>query len=150
MSRKVRLVCDDCDMEITDPCDGELAWAWKDEEKKRVLVVHAPYACPRWEHQTLHLPRHVQERGTANLDYFMGRSGLLELLARIETGDMPVGMGLELIRRLHVPGYEEYRLDRKKHNAGGSEFELPAKPDRLAFREYLALKKEATRDTQDE
>jgi hypothetical protein len=79
----------------------------------------------------------------------MGRSGLLELLARIETGDMPVETGLELIRRLHVPGYEQYRLYRREHNASGSEFKLPAKPDRRVFREYLAVKKEAAHDADD-
>lgn len=149
VKKRTRLVCDDCGMEITDPRHGELAWAWRDEAKERVWVVHAPYACPRWKHQTLHLPRHVQERGTANLAYFMGRSGLLELLARIETGDMPVQTGLELVRRLHVGRYEQYRLDRRKLIADEAECELPAKPDRQAFCEYLDLKKEAAADPQD-
>ena len=53
--------------------------------------------------------RHVPARGTINLEHYLGPPGLLELLADIEKGDFPVKVGLELIRRLHVPGYEQSR-----------------------------------------
>jgi hypothetical protein len=139
MKRKVHLVCDDCGMEIADPCDGELDWAWRDEAKERVPVVHAPYACPRWKHRGSGRPR----RGSERLDFFLGRLGLLDLLARIESKELPLETGLELIRRLHVPGYEQYRLFRRKHNASGSDSKLPGKPDRRDYRKYLALKTES-------
>jgi hypothetical protein len=130
---------------ITNPRDGELAWAWKDEAKQRARVVHVPYACPRWKHTESGPP----PRGTENLDYFLGRLGLLELLARIDSGDLPVAMGLELVRRLHVPGYEQYRLFRREYNASGAEYPLPAIPDALAYRDYLELKKDAALDGPD-
>lgn len=146
----VCLMCDDCGMEITDPDVGELAWAKKDKAKTRVLVAHAPFACPRWRHLRHNLPEPVQERASVSLDYFLGDSGLLELLSRIETGDIPVKMGLELIRRLHVPGYEQYRMDRKEQCRSGSQSKFPAKPSRQAFCEYLDWKEEeATLDSQE-
>jgi hypothetical protein len=39
MKRMLRLVWDDCGMEIINPDDAELAWAWRDEAKEKVLIV---------------------------------------------------------------------------------------------------------------
>lgn len=83
------------------------------------------------------------------LNYFLGRSGLFELLWRIETGDMPAAMGHELIRRLHVAGYEQYRVDRKEQCRSGSEFKLPARPSREVFCEYLDWKEEEALEPQE-
>jgi hypothetical protein len=139
MKKKLRLVCDDCNMEITDPRHGWLAWPREDRAKKRIRVVHAQYACPRWKHKQDEYPDRLFE----HLHFFLGRLGLLDLVAKIEDNEWPLATCLELIRRLHFPGYEQYRLFRLEHNASGSEFELPAKPDGRGYRQYLALKKEA-------
>lgn len=143
---KVRLVCDDCGCEIMDAADGELAVGRKDRQRKCVLVVHVPSACERWKHKIHNPPQEIKERGTIRLDCFIGRLGLLDLIAKIEDGFWPAETGWELIRRLHVPGYEQYRLFRREYNAGEPEYELPAKPDRSAYADYLALKKESMQD----
>ena len=105
-----------------------------------------PYACPRWKHQVNSLPRHVRERGTANLDRYLGSIGLLELLEDIEAGEFPQEVGLVLIRRLHVRGYEQYRLGRREMNADGDGERFPAKPGASALRAYSKLSKETSGD----
>ena len=146
MKTKLQLYCDDCKCPITDHGDGELAWARDDEGRTRVRVVHAPYACPRWKDLVDCLPRHVRERGTAGLDRYVGYFGLLELLEEIEAGEFPQDVGLELIRRLHVRGYEQYRLGRREMIADGDGEGFPAKPDASALRKFLRLSKETSGD----
>jgi hypothetical protein len=47
----------------------------------------------------------------ANLDleYFVGADGLMQLLRLLEEGDIPQTEVLEMIKRLHIPGYERAR-----------------------------------------
>jgi hypothetical protein len=44
------------------------------------------------------------------LESFLGPDGLMELLSFIAGGELPTPEVLEMIKRLHIPGYEEARL----------------------------------------
>jgi hypothetical protein len=131
---RVPLLCDDCEYEIADPPQAKLIW--ESLQPGKVKIVHAPLACERWRHYGHALPGHITDRRTMSLGRYLGPLGLLELLACIQRGDLPVEMGLEVIRRLHVPGYEEYCVFR----AENPEYGLPANPDRADFEAFLVLR----------
>ena len=131
--KKRELYCDDCGFPINDVKDAELAWARYDDEHNKVLVVHCPYACPRWKRRARCLPPEIGGRGTHNLELFVGAAGLIELLAWIQEGEFPVAIGLELVRRLHVPGYEAYRKQWQANTEAGGRAGFPRVPDRRPF-----------------
>lgn len=136
------LVCDDCGEPITDLRRAEVAWARYDDERKKVWVVHAPPDCPRWNQAAL--PTAVSGRGTVSLECYLGPSGRLELLNDIEHGEFPLEVGFDLLRRLHVPGYEQYLQARREAIADGCGEQVPARPGRGKFRDFLAwLKKKS-------
>lgn len=137
---KLLLVCDDCGELIVNPRQAEVAWARYDDERKKVWVVHAPHDCPRWNQAPLSTA--VSGRGTVSLRSYLGPAGLLELLNDIERGEFPLEVGFDLLRRLHVPGYEQYLLARRDAIADGCGEQVPARPGRSKFRNFLAwLKK---------
>jgi hypothetical protein len=45
-----------------------------------------------------------------DLGHFLGTDGLMELLSFIAYGKLPIGEILEIIKRLHIPGYEQARF----------------------------------------
>ena len=49
------------------------------------------------------------------LDRFVGADGLMELLILVDEGRLPKNEVIEMIKRLHIPGYEEAR--RSFHSA---------------------------------
>lgn len=54
-----------------------------------------------------------------DLESFLGADGLMQLLALIYDQEVPTEEVLEMIKRLHIPGYEEARLHFKSAIAAG-------------------------------
>jgi len=53
------------------------------------------------------------------LAHLMGPDGLMRLLFYIEEGEIPTGEVVELIKRLHIPGYEQARPHLEEGIAAG-------------------------------
>src|SRR5258708_6187843 len=114
MMIELLLLCDDCRTRIDNPEKAEVAFGWNDDHGEKPLVVHKPYACPRWRHRLDNLPSNVRKRGSFELCCYLGSLGLCEIVADIERGDLTTEAGLVMIRRLHVTGFEQYRKKRQE------------------------------------
>jgi hypothetical protein len=114
-------ICDTCGEIIAAPGDGYLEWVTDDELHARDFrIVHHKPKSPRRGPEGCY--RHGKDPGRQDmhLDEFVGADGLAHLLTLLDLGQVdPDDSGpqvkstrelAEVIRRLHVPRYEEARL----------------------------------------
>lgn len=112
--------CDECGEPIASPEDGWVEWLVYGEYPGKGLglrLVHRWPASPRHENggcgyilkfseKTGHIRPRVGHVYDMHMDYFMGPMGLLRLLEILERGHATQAEALEMVRRLHVPGFE--------------------------------------------
>lgn len=115
--------CDVCGDEIRSTDDGWVEWiSLSDGEGRRRgrdlrLVHHRPASPLRGtlaaRCQFHERNEHARDGGIVNdlpLKSFLGPDGLMRLLAMIAEERAPRDEVLEMIKRLHIPGYEQARL----------------------------------------
>ena len=111
-------ICDVCRQEIETVQNGWVEWITFQEDGGRYrgrnfrLVHHRP-ASPIGRCQFVESRDCVRGREFVSdraLPDFLGRDGLMRLLAMIADERMPRDEVLEMIKRLHIEGYEHARL----------------------------------------
>ncbi|HYO56045.1 hypothetical protein [Archangium sp.] len=122
-----RWYCDTCGQAIRHSRDGWVEWLIRSEGSRRIgrgfrLVHHQP-ASP--------LPQGCQYDGNQEyrrdqsilsdvpLDDFLGHDGLTYLLEVLSRGELPQEQVVEMIKRLHTPGYERARFHAQAAAAEG-------------------------------
>jgi len=122
-------ICDECHQRIDDPDRGHMEWIVDQRDRAAGFrIVHQGRSWPgpvRGEPSAsvLDCRRYTQHFGRHDLDLtqFLGTDGLVEMLALLDPGPhhQPDFNGphvrnvrefVEVVRRLHVPYYEEARL----------------------------------------
>lgn len=110
--------CDSCGQPIQDIKHGWVEWLTRVEHNKHIsrglrLVHHCSAHVPINEkcqyNQRLEFQRDKSCVRDMGLETFVGANGLMELLMLIHEGDLPTHEVLEMIKRLHIPGYEHAR-----------------------------------------
>lgn len=106
--------CDSCSEVITKPSEGWLEWyrdlLGGDEfgKNKGFRIVHHDKRCMYDSRQMYHQQRKLT--ADMHLDSYVGADGLVSLLSKIQYDMNEDDVELvEIIRRLHVPYYEEAR-----------------------------------------
>ena len=119
-------ICDVCGQPIRRPEDGWVEWIVHSHGGKTgrdLRLVHHRPASPmpggcqfngRREHK-----RDGGSLGDFPLTEFIGPSGLMRLLAFIANETVPIEETLEMIKRLHVPGYEHVRFHLRAATSAG-------------------------------
>ena len=102
--------CDSCGEVISKPEDGWLEWYTDVKEfnnGKGYRIVHHEDHCMYDQHVMYKQKKSVSDM---HLDYYMGPDGLVNLLSYIDFDRVEKNSELvDIIRRLHVPYYEEAR-----------------------------------------
>lgn len=125
--RTIRWYCDACGQSIRHSSEGWVEWLVRTEEGQRFgrglrLVHHRP-ASPRPQGCQYNSREEFQrDRSTLadmGLDFFLGADGLTHLLAFFVDYHFPTAQVVELIKRLHTPGYERARFHAQAAAAEG-------------------------------
>jgi hypothetical protein len=113
-----RWYCDTCAQAILHPADGWVEWLVRtdgvEEFGRGLRLVHPrpasplPQGCQYTEGEQLQRD-HAFPRGM-RLDPFLGTDGLTLLLALFSVWNFPQQQIIEMIKRLHTPGYERARF----------------------------------------
>ena len=99
-------ICDDCQQPIEKPEDGFLEWLMdSDLEDYNYRIVHKKSSCPIAGGDC-----YVKGRSsyTYDLACYCGAAGLRTLLDMFKQARDPEELA-EIIKRIHVPGYEDSR-----------------------------------------
>jgi hypothetical protein len=103
-------VCDRCGELIKQPKGGWLEWLSGDDFKRHGFqVVHHKTYSPNEGECGCYYDSKLDSAGS-HLDDFLGTDGLVTLLSMFEGSVRDPGELVEVIRRLHVPNYEEARM----------------------------------------
>jgi hypothetical protein len=118
MNQTTSWTCDACGLPINDARDGWVEWVTyknadgQDRGRGLRLVHHQP-ASPRKSGCQYDGKQEFQrDRGILSdqsLDSFLGPDGLMLLLSLISEGELPQAEVIEMIQRIHIPGYEHAR-----------------------------------------
>ena len=111
--KKAHWFCDSCGKPITDANDGWVEWVLYEDTEGNHLgrglrLVH----CHRTDGRSCFYDSDVEynrDRGTissSTLDGLLEADGLMELLSLIAEKELPADDVLEMVKRLHIPGYE--------------------------------------------
>jgi hypothetical protein len=102
--------CDSCSELITSIESGWVEWlAGADEHgKNRIKGLRLVHSYCRYDDRREFRKDHSLVEGLP-LERFVGPDGLMLLLSLIAEGEMPTPDLLELVKRLHIPGYEQTR-----------------------------------------
>ena len=110
-------ICDVCGQPIKRPEDGWVEWIEHSHGGKMgrdLRLVHHRPASPMLEGCQFNAVKEFSKDGGSLCDRplteFMGPSGLMLLLAFIVNETVPIEETLEMIKRIHVPGYEHVRF----------------------------------------
>ncbi|MBW2202170.1 MAG: hypothetical protein JRF71_15300 [Deltaproteobacteria bacterium] len=111
-------VCDTCGQIIEKPEHGWVEWislVGKKPGRNFRLVHHKPRSPNSGESgcQFNQAAEFAEDKGIVSdlpLTYFMGSNGLMSLLSMINQNDVPVDEVVEMIKRIHIPGYERARF----------------------------------------
>lgn len=110
--------CDECGEPIKGAKAGWLEWYSYHPRKKEgphghgLRIVHHNLASPRKPRGDCYYSRRGQSGVLVldnHLDVYLGPNGLMKLLSMIYDEVVPTNELLEVIKRLHIPGYEEAR-----------------------------------------
>lgn len=115
-------ICDTCGKRIKNAGQGWLQWVSRYEgdvlHGRDLQIVHHSTASPlkdRMGRQGCYFSDAEELRkdgGTTSgghLATFLGPDGLMQLLSFIQSGEAPAAQTIEVIKRLHIPGYESAR-----------------------------------------
>jgi len=102
--------CDTCGFDIARAEDGWVEWLMVEFPKGNGLrLVHAYPASPRLDHPSRCQYGRVRGLNDLPLEDFVGPNGMMRLLAMLYDERAPKEELLEMIKRLHIPGYEQAR-----------------------------------------
>lgn len=100
-----RWTCDKCKKEISDASAGWVQWlSPPDAQARNLSLVHRRTECQF--DQASEYRRDEAIVGDTELSRFLGTTGLMDMLSEIRFGRWELASGLEMVKRLHVPGYE--------------------------------------------
>lgn len=108
-----QFICDKCGELIKSPEDGWLQWLDIDPETGRnvdnnfIIVHHMPASPLGGNYGCYHRSQHISDM---HLEYFLGHNGLVHLLSLFDSKLNETKELIEIIRRLHIPHYEEARI----------------------------------------
>lgn len=112
LSPTVEWTCDVCGERISRPEDGWVEWLGKtattSQSPPNLRLVHA------WKSSPRNSADRCQRPGASGLNdlplpHFLGADGLMRLLNLLDEGYLPKTEVIEMIQRLHIPGYEQAR-----------------------------------------
>lgn len=115
MKEQTSWYCDTCGKLISAIEDGWVEWiTYKDSNGKSKardfrLVHGSGKRCQFDEQAEFHKDGGVLS--DLPLEHFLGTEGLMLLLCKIDEGEIPTNQLVEMIKRLHIPGYEIDRRD---------------------------------------
>lgn len=130
-------ICDTCGGAIKEAKDGWVEWITPNPSGpggfgRDLRLVHARNASPRKDAggcQFNQERERAKDKGLVadmQLPYFLGPDGLMRLLVFISEAELESAPVLEMIKRLHIPGYEQARKHFKAAiNAGAFEPNMP-------------------------
>ncbi|PTK09479.1 hypothetical protein [Staphylococcus saprophyticus] len=125
--------CDHCGEVINDPNDGWLEWHHESGEignYEGYRIVHHDKKCM---YDASRLFRENKSLSDMHLTSYIGPDGLVSLLSMIEFNDVKDNSELiEIIRRLHIPYYEEAR---KYHHVANEEGFFDGANELMAYRQ---------------
>jgi hypothetical protein len=106
--------CDSCGKDITDVADGWVEWisfTERDKVGKGLRVVHKNGL---FKDKCQYNQDAIYQKfsGILNDNYlenFVGPDGLMRLLVMISESELPTNEVLEMIKRLHISGYDQAR-----------------------------------------
>jgi hypothetical protein len=106
-----QFVCDECGQIIKNINDGWFEWIdLKGDDIHGFRIVHFSGASPRFKQgKNCYYPEHLGISDN-HLKYFTGEDGLGYLLSLFERRLRDPKEVIEMIRRLHIPHYEEARF----------------------------------------
>jgi hypothetical protein len=119
MNTTTTWICDSCGEPITKAKDGWVEWLTREEEGVQVgrglrLVHHCSAHSPLDTRCQYNERAEYETDGSIlsdlPLESYLGTNGLIDLLSLIAEKQIPVEEILELIKRLHIPGYEQARF----------------------------------------
>ncbi|MEK7951643.1 hypothetical protein [Luteolibacter soli] len=111
-------ICDSCREEIATIEEGWVEWlvrrvgdTWMGHGLRLVHHhSHSPASKCQYPQQAKHRPDDSVLLDLP-LKSLLGPDGLMELLRMLAQGELPQAEVIEMIKRLHIPGYEHARLD---------------------------------------
>ena len=112
-------ICDACNTEIANVDHGWVEWLVRSEGGNRIgrglrLVHHKPHS-PRAKgtgcqyNQTTERKKDGSSLLDGKLSEYVGPQGLMDLLCLLSENELPDVEVIEMIKRLHIPGYEHAR-----------------------------------------
>jgi hypothetical protein len=101
--------CDACHEEITRVEDGWVEWLRGGERGRHLRVGHPRPSAPHGPCHRLANPVAGMSRRDLPLSLFLGPDGLMLLLEMMDDQEVPQQELMEMITRLHIPGYEAAR-----------------------------------------
>jgi hypothetical protein len=113
-------ICDSCGSEIEDVAHGWVEWLTKYEDGKRSsrglrLVHHCVYSPREGRHKCQYDGNYEYQKdghtiSDTDLKSCLGSNGLMDLLSMLSDDEAPKDDIIEMIKRLHIPGYEHARF----------------------------------------
>lgn len=134
--------CDTCGQKIKSSRDGWVEWlhffpgTGSGPKGHGLRLVHNGGTSPRGISGCQYKGNPNELVKDLDLESFLGADGLMQLLALIYDQEVPTEEVLEMIKRLHIPGYEEARLHFKSAIAAG-EYEPNTAPG-FPFQDQIA------------
>ncbi len=121
MKQSTTWICDTCSNPIESANDGWVEWIIYDNARgnsrgRGLRLVHHVSASPgsnRYGCQYDEDREEMKDRGmllSLGLTSLQGPDGLMCLLVKIQQDEIPRNQVLELIKRIHIPGYEHARF----------------------------------------
>jgi hypothetical protein len=122
-----RWYCDVCEQAIRHPSEGWVEWLMRREEGqlfgKGLRLVHLRFASPRPQGCQYNSREEYQRDSSTvadmGLDTFLGPDGLNHLLSLLSEYNFPKEQVIEMIKRLHTPGYERARFHAQAATTAG-------------------------------
>jgi hypothetical protein len=130
-------ICDTCGGTIANAEDGWVEWLTRREDGKRsgrgLRLVHRWVSSPRTDARRcqydgdLEFKKNKHTISDTDLPSMLGPGGLMDLLSMVSDDEVPKEESLEMIKRLHISGYEQARRHFKRAISEGI-FEPNTKP----------------------
>lgn len=108
-------ICDTCGQPIEKAEDGWVEWISYvgDKQGRDLRLVHSFSASPKTDNTKCQFNESYEYNKDSgmvsdnSLSEFVGSDGLMRLLVFISENELPTADVLAMIKRVHIPGYEE-------------------------------------------
>lgn len=111
MAKSKKWICDTCGKEVTAD-NGIVEWITLynngSYKGKELRIVHGTDECA-YNEKVLDTGR-KESSSERDLCFFLGADGLMDLLSMVSDDILPKEEVLEIIKRIHISGYEQARL----------------------------------------